>query len=352
MKFGPVPLSEASGKVLAHNISDDTGRRVLRKGLAVDAAVIALLTGLGYDRVYVAELEEGDVGEDEAAERVARVVAGPGVEASSAHTGRVNLTATVLGVVRVDVGRLERLNEITGVTVATLAAHGVARPGQRVATVKVIPYALPRSAVERAECGPEGAARSYGETPRGSGIVSVSAIGATGVAVVLVGSRGVWPALEEGLGGAISRRLAGLNCPTQTSECVPLDETALAGALRRAAEGSGTGMIVVGGETAIMDVNDLIPRGIALAGGRIEHLGLAMDPGHLLLLGYLGDVPVVGAPGCVRGSAPDGFDAVVPRLLAGETLTHADLERLGHGGLLSDPRARPDPRPRSDPRPR
>ena len=105
-------------------------------------------------------------------------------------------------------------------------------------------------------------------------------------------------------------------------------------------------MVVVGGETAIMDVNDLIPRGIGLAGGRIEHLGLAMDPGHLLLLGYLGGVPIVGAPGCVRGNAPDGFDAVVPRLLAGEKLTHFDLERLGHGGLLSDPRTRPDPRPR------
>jgi molybdenum cofactor cytidylyltransferase len=339
MKFGPVPLSEARGKVLAHNISDETGRRVLRKGRAVDATVIDLLTGLGYERVYVAELEEGDVPEDEAASRIAQVVSGPGVEASSAHTGRVNLSAAVLGIIRVDVARLEGLNEISGVTVATLPTHSVARPGQRVATVKVIPYALPRSAVERAECG-------SGETPGGSGIVSLSAIVRTHVAVVLVGSPGVWRALEEGLGGAISRRFAGLDCPASTAECVPLDETALAGALRRAAAEDGTGMIVVGGETAIMDVNDLVPRGITLAGGWVEHLGLAMDPGHLLLLGYLGGVPVVGAPGCVRGSAPDGFDAVVPRLLAGETLTHADLERLGHGGLLSDPRARPDPRPR------
>jgi molybdenum cofactor cytidylyltransferase len=339
MRFGPVPLSEASGKVLAHNISDDTGRRVLRKGRTVDAAAIDLLTRLGYERVYVAELEDGDVGEDEAAERIARVVSGPCVEASPAHTGRVNLTAAALGVVRVDVAGLERLNEIAGVTVATLPTHSVARPGQRVATVKVIPYALPTSAVELAERGPW-------DGRGATGVVSVRVIAPTAVAVVLAGSRGVWAALEEGLGGAISRRLAGLNCPVSGSECTPLDEAALADALRRAAARDGTGMIVVGGETAIMDVNDLIPRGIELAGGRIEHLGLAMDPGHLLLLGYVGDLPVVGAPGCVRGSAPDGFDAVVPRLLAGERLTHSDLERLGHGGLLSDPRARPDPRPR------
>ena len=346
MKFGPVALSEAKGKVLAHNISDDTGRRILRKGRAVDAAVIDLLTGLGYERVYVAELEEGDVPEDEAAERIASVVSGPRVEASSAHTGRVNLCAAVLGVVRVDVTRLERLNEIPGVTVATLPTHGVARPGQRVATVKVIPYALPRSAVELAECHPAGALDGVPSTGERLGIVSISPIVPTPVAVVLVGSRGVWAALEEGLGGAINRRLGVLGCPVAATECAPLDETALAEALRRAAAVRGTGMVVVGGETAIMDVNDLIPRGIGLAGGRIEHLGLAMDPGHLLLLGYLGEVPIVGAPGCVRGNAPDGFDAVVPRLLAGEKLTHFDLERLGHGGLLSDPRTRPDPRPR------
>jgi molybdenum cofactor cytidylyltransferase len=347
MKFGPVPLDEARGKVLAHNISDDTGRRVLRKGRTVDASVIDVLTGLGYEKVYVAELEEGDVGEDEAAERIARVVSGLGVEASPAHTGRVNICAATLGVVRVDTGALERLNEIAGVTIATLPTHTLARPGQRIATVKVIPYALPRSAVECAERGPaQGAPRGSGESPRAGGVISVSRVAPTRVAVVLVGSPGVWTALEDGLGGAISRRLAAFDCSVSAAECVPLDETAFAAALRRAAAGDDIGMVVVGGETAIMDVNDLIPRGVALAGGRVEHLGLAMDPGHLLLLGYLDGIPVVGAPGCVRGSAPDGFDAVVPRLLAGERLTHADLERLGHGGLLSDPRTRPDPRPR------
>ena len=97
-------------------------------------------------------------------------------------------------------------------------------------------------------------------------------------------------------------------------------------------------MIIVAGETAIMDLDDVIPRGLRSAGGRVEGLGLPMDPGHLLLLGYLDGTPVVGAPGCVRGSAPDGFDAVVPRLLSGERLTRLDLLTMGHGGLLSDPR--------------
>jgi molybdenum cofactor cytidylyltransferase len=118
-----------------------------------------------------------------------------------------------------------------------------------------------------------------------------------------------------------------------------MDEAALAEVLRSQVSG-GARVVVVAGETAIMDVGDLIPRGIRRAGGRVEHLGLAMDPGHLLLLADLEGIPVVGAPGCVRSPSPDGFHAVLPRLLAGEKLTRSDLQALGHGGLLSDPRKR------------
>lgn len=327
MRFGPVSLADAEGKLLAHNISDAAGRRVLRKGRTLDGDALAVLAGLGHTTVFVAELDPDDVHEDEAAERIARVVAGDGVRASPPHTGRVNITAGVLGVVYVDTDILLALNGIEGVTVATARTHAVARPRTRVATVKIIPYALPPDAVRHAESAAAGA-----------GLVSVRPISGVPVSVVLVGSRGGWEGLRAGVGEAIARRMEGLGCPVARSACVPLDESALSGALAEEARG-GAGMIVVAGETAIMDANDLIPRGIRDAGGEVEHLGLPMDPGHLLLLGYLDAIPVVGAPGCVRGTVPDGFDAVVPRLLAGERLTRADLESLGHGGLLSDPRA-------------
>jgi molybdopterin biosynthesis enzyme len=170
-------------------------------------------------------------------------------------------------------------------------------------------------------------------------IVTVRAIERRRVGVVLVGSRGARDQLRDGLGTAIRERMERLECQVGEAAFSPPDESALADQLVRQVE-DGAGMLIVAGETAIMDVNDVIPRGVRAAGGRVEHLGLAMDPGHLLLLGYLRDVPVVGAPGCVRGATPDGFDAIVPRLLAGERLTRSDLQALGHGGLLSNPRAR------------
>ena len=328
MRFGPVSLEESEGQILAQNVSDESGRRVLRKGRPLDPPALQLLRELGYETVFIARLDEGDTHENEAAERIARMVAGRGVEGAAAHAGRVNVTAKELGVVQVDVESLLRLNDTGVVTVATLPTHAVVRPGERAATVKVIPYAIPREAVSRAE------ALFVGE-----GIVSVRTIDRQAVAIVLVGGTGAWPVLEEGIGDAIRERIEALGCFISEMTFTHTDEGSVSDALQRQVA-RGVGMIVVAGETAIMDLDDLIPRGLRLAGGRVEQLGLPMDPGQLLLLGYLRETPVVGAPGCVRGTSPDGFDSVVPRLLAGERLAGIDLRELGHGGLLSPPRRR------------
>ena len=326
MRFRAVPLETARGEILAHNVRNEAGRRVLRKGIELGDPALARLAELGYSSVYVAQIEAGDVHENEAARRIAAVVAGPGTTTGRAHAGRVDLVPAALGVVRVRTAPLLRLNGIDGVTVATLRAHAVAAPRRRVATVKVIPYAIPEDAVARAE----------GIAVRG-GIVSVATIRPSTVALVLVGGPGGRRYLSEGIGPAIRQRLERLGArvlsPARSGPDASRLATVLAGQHGRGAE-----MIVVAGETAIMDLDDLIPRGLRQAGGVVEELGLPMDPGQLLLLGRLGDLPVVGAPGCVRGAGPDGFDAVVPRLLAGEKLTGADLRALGHGGLLSDPR--------------
>ena len=326
MRFGQVCLEACDGQILGHNVSDETGRRVLRKGQRLDTRAIARLRALGHLTVFVADLEEGDVAEDQAAERISRVVAGAGVEANPPHTGRVNLLAKSAGIARVDIDGLLRLNEIEGITVATLHSGAYVHERARVATVKVIPYAIPEAAVSQSEeeLGP-------------SGLVSLDPIGNRTVALILVGGEGARLGLEEGLGSAIIRRLEGWGCEIPEIAAAHPNEEALADVLRRE-NGRDPAMIVVAGETAIMDLDDVIPRGLRSAGGRVEGLGLPMDPGHLLLLGYLAGTPVVGAPGCVRGSLPDGFDAVVPRLLSGEQLTRLDLHRMGHGGLLADPR--------------
>ena len=328
MKFGPVSLADAAGQILAHNVSDESGRRVLRKGQQIDSAALDQLTRLGFETVFVAQLEEGDIHENEAAERIARIIAGTGIERAAPHAGRVNLAASEFGVISVDTDLLLRLNGTEGVTVSTLSTHAVVRPGERAATVKVIPYAVASEAVADVEAN-----------SGSGGIVSVRRIDRQPVAIILAGGPGAWQSLRDGIGYAIRARIEALRCLPGEPVFTPADEQSLSDTLARQ-PAEGVGLVVVAGETAIMDVDDLLPRALVRAGGRLEELGLPMDPGQLLLLGYLGKTPVVGAPGCVRGTSPDGFDAVVPRLLSGERLCALDLQKLGHGGLLSDPRGR------------
>jgi molybdenum cofactor cytidylyltransferase len=336
VKFGPVPLAEAAGKILGHNIAGADGKRLLRKGKPLTADDLAALAGIGRQSVYVAELEPGDVDENNAARRVARAIAGPGLRLPGAASGRANALAGALGILRVDAVRLDQLNNLEGLTVATLATHSPVRVSQIVATVKVIPFAMPEATIAEAEAIAAG----------GAPLLRVDPLPARSVSLIFSGS----PALRDRLTADFApllERLENLGAQVVSLDFVPLEdengETLLARTLeaRRAA---GSEMMVLAGETAIMDRHDLVPRAVERAGGHVEALGAPVDPGNLLMVAYLGDVPVVGAPGCARSRKVNIVDWVLPRLLAGDRLTRADLTALGHGGLLEEAPERPMPR--------
>ena len=338
MKFGPAPLEEAEGRILGHNVAGEDGKRLLRKGKALSVADLDALRKLGRKVVYVAELEKGDVGENEAAERVARACLGPGLRLSGPATGRINVIATVLGIFRVDTGRLRLLNESEGITIASVGAHTVVRPGQTVATVKVIPYGVPESIVVRGE---EAGNR---EGP----LLRADALPRREVGLILSGSPTVRDRLEESFSPLVER-VRELGSDIVVDDYITLEdergEDALAAALRRHRE-RGVELVLLAGETAIMDRHDIMPRAVEKAGGRIETVGAPVDPGNLLMLAYLDDVPVLGAPGCARSRKTNVVDWILPRLLAGDALGRSDIVALGAGGLLEDVPERPLPRSR------
>ena len=336
MKFGPVSLAEAGGKILGHNIAGADGHRLLRKGKPLTSQDLAALAGIGRQSVYVAELEPGDVDENSAARRVAHALAGPGLRLPGAASGRANALASVLGVLRVDAARLDRLNGLEGLTVATLASHSPVRPNQIVATVKIIPFAMPEDAVSSAEL----------IAAEGGPLLRVDALPRRSVSVIFSGS----PALRDRLTADFApllERLENLGALVVSLDFVPLEDEmgeALLARTLEARRAAGTEMMVLAGETAIMDRHDLVPRAVERAGGHVEALGAPVDPGNLLMVAYLGDVPIVGAPGCARSRKINIVDWVLPRLLAGDRLTRADLTALGHGGLLEEAPERPMPR--------
>jgi molybdenum cofactor cytidylyltransferase len=336
MKFAPVPLTEAEGKILGHNIAGADGRRLLRKGKPLTEEDLRKLQALGRSSVYVAEIEPDDVGENDAARRVATAVCGLGLNISGVTSGRANLLADRQGIVRIDVERLIQINECNGITLTTLMTHSPVRARQIVATIKIIPYAVPESIVSAVE------KISIGSGP----IVRVDALPSQSVGMVLSGSQSLHQRLVSDF-APLRDRIENLGSVVTRIDFVALDdeedETALAEMLKQQVS-SGMKLILIAGETAIMDTHDIVPRAVERAGGHVESVGAPVDPGNLLMLAYLNDVPIVGAPGCARSRKTNIVDWILPRLLAGDRLTRRDIVELGHGGLLQDVRERGMPR--------
>jgi len=337
MKYGPVPVDKAEGKILGHNISNPEGKRVLRKGKHLTKNDIRLLVMIGRESVYVAELVPGDIGENDAAERIARSVCGDGTQATKAHVGRVNLLAENWSVLRVDAIRLACINECEGVSLATLPSHSVIKPRQIIATIKIIPFAIPETVV----CEAEAIAAENGP------IVQLYPLQQRKTALILSSSPYAKERVSSNFVPAIRERIEGLGSQLRSVDFVPLEdeigEIELAKAiLKRVADGAD--LIILAGETAIMDRYDIAPRAVERFGGEVICYGAPVDPGNLLMLAYFDKVPIIGAPGCVRSKKTNVIDWVLPPLLAGDHLTRRDIIQMGHGGLLEDIPKRPVPR--------
>jgi molybdenum cofactor cytidylyltransferase len=339
MRFGPESLDRVEGRILGHNVTDPEGRRLLRKGRRLDADDVALLRELGRRTVYVASPEPDDVDEDAAAERVTRAVVSPkAVRFSGPRTGRVNVHADARGVLRVDVDRLRVLNELDGVTLATLPHQSDVAEGRMIATTKILPYALPEEVVGRAES-------VGGEAP----VLRLDPLPSRSVALLVHGTEGSREKTLSSFESALRQRLETLGSRLERVEFVGGSEEDaeenLAAALRRLVN-EGHDLLILAGETAVQDRHDLSPRAVEKAGGQVLCYGAPVDPGNLLLLAELERTPVLGAPGCARSPKRNIVDLVLPRLLLGDRLERPDIVAMGHGGLLEDVPERPLPRSR------
>ncbi len=333
MIFGPTALAEAEGAVLAH--THRVPGRVLKKGSVLDAAGIAGLRAAGLDPVVAARLEPGDVGEDAVARRIATALLGPGLTLTRAATGRVNLVAAAAGLLRADRVRIDALNAVDeAVTVATLPDATAVTAGEMVATIKIIPFAVPGATLDQAMAACAG------------GAMAVQPWRPMRVGLVLTTLPGLKQSVIEGTVAAMETRVVGvggtllppLQCPHQTAP--------IAAALRSLME-DGADLLLVAGASAVVDRRDVGPAGIVAAGGEILHFGMPVDPGNLICLGRIGDLPALVLPGCARSPKPNGIDLVLHRLAAGLSVTGGTIARMGVGGLLKDVTARPLPRARA-----
>jgi len=337
MKFGALPPREAEGAIAVHSIRK--GGFTLKKGTLIGRQEIAALEAARVGEIVVARLEEDDVGEDVAAAEIAAAVAGAGVQVDRAFTGRANLFAEQAGVLVVDKAGVDALNDVDpSITFATLNAYAPVVAGKMIATVKIIPFAVARSARDAA------VAAATAARP----IIRVAPFRVRKIGVISTLLPGLADKVIEKTIRVTEERLAPAGATIVAERRVPHEIKALAQALDEVLK-AGAEMVVVFGASAIADRRDVIPAAVEKVGGRIEHFGMPVDPGNLLLVAEARGRPVLGAPGCARSPKENGFDWVLMRLLAGLPIKRSDITGLGVGGLLMEIVTRPQPRAETAP---
>lgn len=323
MKAQTINVKESTGRVLSCTIFKPGGRKLLAKGHVISEDDVKLLEIEGMSEVWVAQLEAGEVGEDEAVMTVASEIGCGSVEIRLAAGGRANLMATEPSSILVDDELLKQINCTPTIVIATVPNFSYAALGQRIATVKSPPFAVAKDQLQAVnsilkERGPILQAR-----PMRNPTVAVLYTDPVNGDRARQLFEGVMRQRLERLGANVSFALAAVE-----------EETAVARALQHLLRAKPT-VILVASTTAPAGPADVIGRAMARASCSLERFLAPVEPGNLLLLGYKDDVPVVSAPGCFRSAKPNVVDLILPPMLARYRVSGWEIACLGHGGLLA-----------------
>ncbi|MGI9366394.1 MAG: molybdopterin-binding protein [Rhizobiaceae bacterium] len=306
--------------------------RRLKKGHVITAEDVKQFKLQDLQSLTVAQLEASDIEENEAATRIAEVLKSNDITAAEAFTGRVNLYAAKTGILGIDKQLIDRINRVDpSITVATLGDDVFVEAGRMIATVKIIPFAVEDQLIEQV-------VSLIGErTPLSLAVARPLRVGL--IATQL-------PSLKQSVMDKTRRIQEERLRPSASSVVVErrIDHTqeAVAAAIDDMKEDCD--LLLVFGASAITDMGDVIPAGIEMSGGEVVYFGMPVDPGNLLLIGQIDQKPVIGAPGCARSPAENGFDWVLQRLICDLPVDEDYISGLGVGGLLMEIFARPQPR--------
>ena len=322
-----VPVQEAVGMVLCHDITEivpgEKKGRAFSKGHVVREEDVDHLLRVGKEHLYVFDLKTGLVHENDAAERIARAAAGPGLDLTDVCEGRVNMTAACHGLLHIDTERLFRINSIEEVVLSTIHSGQEVPSGRPVAGTRVVPLVIEEEKLQQVEaiCRAEGP------------ILTVKPFKEARVGLVTTGSEIYHGRITDKFGPVLRKKFGKLGSTVTEQKFVSDDIAMTVGAIHSFLE-QGVDLIAVTGGMSV-DPDDLTPSSIRAAGGHVVTYGSPTFPGAMFMLAYIGDTPVVGLPGCVMYYRASIFDLVVPRILAGEQVTRDDIVAMGHGGFCA-----------------
>ena len=327
MMMKEIPVQEAVGRVLFHDITrivpGEFEGRAFKKGHVIEAEDVPKLLNLGKDNIYILDLEEGFVHENESAVRIAQAAVGEGIQFSEPVEGKVTMTAVSRGLLKVNVEALERINAIDEIVLATLHTNQQVLAGKQIAGTRIIPLFTGEDKILQVE------AICREHYP----VISVKPLRSLKVGLVTTGNEVFHGRIEDKFGPVVREKFEKLGSTVLrqilVSDDVPMTVQAIHDLIDEGAE-----MVVATGGMSV-DPDDRTPASIRAAGGKVVSYGSPTFPGAMFMLAYIGAVPVIGLPGCAMYRKATVFDLLVPRILAGETVTRADITGLGHGGFCS-----------------
>jgi Probable molybdopterin binding domain len=319
-----IPVEEAVGLPLAHDITEIVPGKhkgpAFRRGHVIRPEDVSKLLDVGKANIYVMELDQGELHEEDAARRLAKAAAGPNIRLSDPVEGRVNLIAEIDGLLKIDSELLFRFNSLGDLILATLPGNRYVKRGVVLAGTRTIPVIVKEELVQQAEA-----------LCKEKSIVTLLPVPAKRIHLVVTGSEVFTGRIKDGFGPVVSRKLHELGSNLESIKFAPDDPDVIAGHIKDSHK-AGAELILVSGGMSV-DPDDKTPEGIRRSGARVETHGFPVLPGSMFLMAYLDDVPVMGLSGCVLHDPFTAFDALLPRLLAGERITRAKILALGHGGL-------------------
>ncbi|MGI6225271.1 MAG: molybdopterin-binding protein [Peptococcales bacterium] len=322
-----ISVYDAEGMVLCHDITEivpgQIKGRAFKKGHVIKKEDIPKLLDLGKTKLYVWEINKNDVHENEAAVRIAKAATGPGIYLTEPVEGKVELKAQIKGLLKINILALQDINEVSDVILASIHSNQVVNPGKTVAGCRVIPLVVNKSIVERVE--QIGAAHQP--------VFQIKPLRKLKIGVVTTGSEVYHGRIEDKFGPVIKQKILEMGSEFLRQIYVDDNVSMIAEAIQ-ALINEGAEMVITTGGMSV-DPDDVTPSGIKATGGRVVIYGAPVLPGAMFMLSYIGNVPVLGLPGCVMYHRTTIFDLIFPRVLAGEKITRRDITGLAHGGLCS-----------------
>ncbi|MBW1998456.1 MAG: molybdopterin-binding protein [Deltaproteobacteria bacterium] len=324
-----IPLKDAVGTKLAHDITEirpgEFKGPAFRKGHNVCNEDICHLQKLGKNHLYLIDLDEDEIHENDAAFILAQALAGEGITwKDGPREGKISLLAARDGLLTVDTAALAAFNMVDEVMCATLHNNTLVRQGEMVAGTRAIPLVMKRSAIERA------AAMASQNGP----VLSVKPLRQARVGLIITGNEVYHGLIEDRFAPILSEKVKELGSEVLAQAFAPDIPDRISEAIRSQLDRGCDLLLLTGGMS--VDPDDVTRHGIRLAGAREIHYGAAVLPGSMFLVAYIDDIPLLGVPACGLYHRTTVLDLILPRVLAGQRIGKETLAFLGHGGLCKD----------------